>query len=497
MVSMPSGNLITRAGSPVFLCPRPLPLPLPLPFFSPSSRLVPVSAIMRNAMTSPREVLPIDTLPTAGAVHGKWLALLAAFLGWMFDGLEMGLFPLVARPALLDLGLPAERIGSWTSWVIAAFLVGAAAGGVLFGWLGDRIGRVRAMVWSVLVYSVFSGLCGFAEAPWHLAALRFIASLGMGGEWSLGVALVMEIWPSASRPMLAGLIGAAANVGFLIIALVGLALSRIVGGIEELLRERGVAETTIVYLLGEGRSGWRILLFLGAAPALLTLVIRVFVPESKRWRAAAERERPPVLADIFAPGVVGHTVLGATLGAIALIGTWGAVQFLPSWADLLARGTSWAGAARSETQIASSVGAIAGSLVAGFVADRLSRRTTYFLLSVLSLAACGWLFWTPAAYGLEFLVSVGIVGLFTASFYGWLPLYLPELFPTRVRATGAGFSFNFGRVLAAGGALASGAIIDAHGEDYSVMGRCIMFVYVLGAAVIWLCPETKGKPLPD
>ena len=212
---------------------------------------------------------------------------------------------------------------------------------------------------------------------------------------------------------------------------------------------------------------------------------------------AAERERPAVLADIFAPGIIGHTVLGATLGAMALIGTWGAVQFLPNWADVLARGTSWAGAARSETQIASSVGAIVGSLLAGFVADRLSRRTTYFLLSVLSLAACGWLFWTPAAYGLEFLLVVGTVGMFTASFYGWLPLYLPELFPTRLRATGAGFSFNFGRVLAAGGALVSGAIIDAHGEDYSVMGRTIMFVYVLGAAVIWLCPETKGKPLPD
>jgi MFS family permease len=403
----------------------------------------------------------------------------------------------VARPALIDLGLPTDQIAGWTSRVIAAFLVGAAAGGVLFGWLGDRIGRVRAMVWSVLVYSIFSGLCGFAEAPWHLAALRFIASLGMGGEWSLGVALVMEIWPTASRPLLAGLIGAAANVGFLLIALVGLALSRIVGGLEELLREGGVAETTIVYLLGEGRSGWRILLFLGAAPALLTLVIRVFVPESKRWREAAEREKPATLADIFAPGLLRHTVLGATLGAIALIGTWGAVQFLPNWADRLARGTSWAGGARSETQIASSIGAIVGSLLAGFVADRLSRRSAYFMLSALSLAACGWLFWRPAAYGLEFLIAVGTVGMFTASFYGWLPLYLPELFPTRVRATGAGFCFNFGRVLAAGGAIASGVIIDANNEDYSVMGRSILFVYVLGAGVIWLCPETKGKPLPD
>ena len=156
-------------------------------FFSPSSPPIPVSAIMRNTMTSPREVAP-PRHRRHGRDHSRQVARARRrrSSGWMFDGLDMGLFPLVARPALLDLGLPAERIGSWTSWVIAAFLVGAAAGGVLFGWLGDRIGRVRAMVWSVLVYSVFSGLCGFAEAPWHLAALRFIALLGMEGSGPSG-----------------------------------------------------------------------------------------------------------------------------------------------------------------------------------------------------------------------------------------------------------------------------------------------------------------------
>ncbi|HEX3725959.1 MAG TPA: MFS transporter, partial [Pirellulales bacterium] len=127
----------------------------------------------------------------------RTMALVAAFLGWMFDGLEMGLFPLVARPALRELmGAEADRsIGTWMAWITAGFLVGAATGGLLFGWLGDRVGRVRAMVWSVLTYAIFSGLCGFAESPLQLAALRFVAALGMGGEWSLGVALVMEVWP--------------------------------------------------------------------------------------------------------------------------------------------------------------------------------------------------------------------------------------------------------------------------------------------------------------
>src|SRR5690349_18672978 len=125
-----------------------------------------------------------------GAQRGRWMALTAALLGWMFDGLEMGLFALVARPALLEVLGPSEEgnIGLWFSVATAAFLVGAATGGVLFGWLGDRIGRVRAMMLSVLAYSLFSGLCGLATEAWHIAGLRFCSALGMGGEWSLGVA---------------------------------------------------------------------------------------------------------------------------------------------------------------------------------------------------------------------------------------------------------------------------------------------------------------------
>src|SRR3954451_4800015 len=142
--------------------------------------------------------------------RGKWMALTAALLGWMFDGLEMGLFPLVARPALRELlgGVAEDRIGLWFSVATAGFLVGAATGGVLFGWLGDRLGRVRALTLSVLTYAVFRGLCGLAATPRQVVALRLLASLGMGGEVSLGVALVMEVFPYGSRALLAGLIGA-------------------------------------------------------------------------------------------------------------------------------------------------------------------------------------------------------------------------------------------------------------------------------------------------
>src|SRR6478735_9147642 len=155
---------------------------------------------------------------------GKWLVLLAAFLGWMFDGLEMGIFPLAARPALQDLlGVADDKlIGQWMGYITALFLIGAACGGFVFGWLGDRFGRVRTMVLSILAYSIFTGLCFFATAPWQLGLYRFLAALGMGGEWSLGVALVMECWPEKHRPILAGAIGAASNVGFGLVGILGM-----------------------------------------------------------------------------------------------------------------------------------------------------------------------------------------------------------------------------------------------------------------------------------
>ncbi len=152
--------------------------------------------------------------------RAQWLVLAAAFLGWMFDGVEMGIFPLVARPALQSM-MPLSALGQdqfvglWMGRITALFLVGAAVGGLGFGWLGDRVGRVRAMTLSILTYSIFTGLCYFAQEPWHLGALRFIAAFGMGGEWSLGVALVMEAWPSDKRALLAGIIGIASNAGYL------------------------------------------------------------------------------------------------------------------------------------------------------------------------------------------------------------------------------------------------------------------------------------------
>lgn len=399
------------------------------------------------------------------------MVLLAAFLGWMFDGLEMGIFPLVARPALQDiLGVTGDmEVGHWMGIITALFLVGAAIGGLVFGWLGDRIGRVRAMSLSILTYSIFSGLCGLAGQAWHLGALRFFASLGMGGEWALGVALVMECWPEKHRPILAGVIGAAANFGFVLIAVVGV----------------------FVHIT---QSSWRWVLIAGAAPAFLTFLIQIFVPESERWKAAVKTRVSHPIKEIFSPALRRRTLLAVAFASIALIGTWGSVQWLPLWADKMTEGKL--PAAKAMTQIVSGVGAILGCFIGPAVGGMIGRRPAYFGLCLSSLGLCAYLFRFVDQYGALFLVMTALVGLVTAAFYGWFPLYLPELFPTRARATGQGVSYNFGRFLAAAGALGQGQLV-AHYGSYARAGATITLIYAVGLVLIWFAPETKGKPLPE
>src|SRR5205823_11698722 len=179
-----------------------------------------------------------------------------------------------ARPALKELiemsGGAANdaAVSFWMSMASATFLVGAATGGVVFGWLGDKLGRVRAMSVSILTYSLCSALGGFAMAPWQMVGIRFLAALGMGGEWSLGVALVMEVWGGRSRALLAGLIGAAANVGYMLVALLNFGL----GSFRSTLSSWGLSDSW---------REWRLLMVCGALPALLTFFVRLFVPESQ------------------------------------------------------------------------------------------------------------------------------------------------------------------------------------------------------------------------
>lgn len=418
--------------------------------------------------------------PSAGALpagnrRAQWLVLTAAFLGWMFDGLEMGIFPLVARPALQEMQAAAgvldeQFVQMWMGKITALFLLGAAAGGLVFGWLGDKMGRVRAMTLSILCYSVFTGLAYFAQQPWHLGAFRFIAALGMGGEWALGVALVMECWPADKRPLMAGVIGAAANIGYAIIAVIGIFFSIT-------------------------RDSWRWVMLVGAAPALLTLLIIFFVPESERWKEAMKKGPSRPMREIFGAGLLRNTLLAICFSSVALIVTWGIVQWIPLWADQMTHGQQ--PKVKAYIQLASSLGAVVGCLIAPILGGKFGRRPVYFGLCLASLLVCSFLFRAFHSYNSAFLLTVGVVGMCTASFYGWLPQYLPELFPTRVRATGQGLAYNFGRILAAVGAWQMGSLMAFFDKSYAKAGATIVLVYLVGMVLIWFAPETKDKPLPE
>lgn len=491
---------------------------------------------------------------------GKWLALLAALLGWMFDGMEMGLFPLVARSALTEMLGAADKdgINLWYGVVTATFLIGAATGGVLFGWLGDKIGRVRAMTLSVLMYSLCSGLSAVSAAPWHLAALRFLGALGMGGEWALGVALVMEVWPNASRAWLAGWIGAFGNLGYTVCGAIALALQYHGEGLAGGLVNLGLPQTWANTLTANGY--WRLLLLMGAGPALLTMLIRMFVPESEKWQQENEKgssshwsgkdllgvlvgaAAATVLVGIwagdnwlwsgvfpleakFACSVVllaivtlgylypvrkylsrgdlseadrrqtlRRMLLAAGLSGVPLLGTWAGLMWMYQWVGVLPGGT--AGDARPTIQIVTSLTAAAGCVVGAVLAGSFGRRAVYVGLCVLSL---GWMvvfYNTNDSYGNWFLISSGALAFVSAAFYGWLPLYLPELFRTAVRATGQGFGFNFGRILAAVGALQVSTLLQAFGGEYPKAGTIVACIYIVGLALIAIAPETRGKDLP-
>jgi len=411
-----------------------------------------------------------------GISRAMFATLVAAFLGWMFDGLEMGIFPLVARPALQEFqiatGTVSEQyIQHWMGIITASFLVGAAAGGLAFGWLGDRIGRVRAMTLSVLVYSVFTGLKYFARQPTDLAFLRFISALGMGGEWSLGVALVMEAWPEEKRPLMAGLIGMSSNMGFALIAVIGIFF-----------------QTTV--------HSWRWVMLVGSSPVLLALAIIWFVPESERWKHSVITEgRAKPVKEIFGPKLFRNTLLGILIASIPLIVTWGIVLWIPLWADQMTGGSQ--PRVKAYSLLAISTGGALGAMVAPLVGKRGGRRPVYLGLCLSSFLTCTLLFKVFHAYSLPFLAVAGLAGFFTSSFYGWLPQYLPELFPTRVRATGQGVCYNFGRILTAVCAWKMGTLMAWFGNSYAHAGETVVYIYIIGTVAIWFLPETIGRPLPE
>lgn len=448
----------------------------------------------------------MNTDVSSNETHRRTM-LVAAFLAWMFAGLENSLFVLIHRQMMLDLlgpGTPEKLITEWFAWFQSAFLFGAAAGGWIFGALGDRFGRTRAMAWSVACYSGLTLTCYFVHDVRLMWILRLTACLGFGGAWPNAVALVSEAWPSASRPLMAGVMGTAANVGFVILGVIG-------------------------YSFAITNDNWRWTLLIGATPLLLAIWILIAVPESYRWLSArtSQREskvRAPVI-EVFQPPLLYRTLLGITLGAIPVIGTAANANWVVPWtdqfeADAARKNEQDAGTPvatqggindesgtkavakstppkskkadprkKALTQIQRSSGAIVGSLLGGIIASIVGRRLSYFLISLATFAVSTFLFTQLNPHHALFPYATFLLGLFGVTYFGWLPLFLPELFPTHVRSTGTGISFNSGRVIAACVVLLTAFRMDLFEGDYAQVGMWSGLIYVVGMIVIWFAPR--------
>jgi len=398
--------------------------------------------------------------------------------------MDSTIYALVLQPALHDLlrspdGSPvsSDVIGWYGGIIFSIFLIGWAVGGVLFGVLADYFGRTKTLVVTILIYAVFTGLAALSHTWWQLALFRFITALGIGGEWAAGAALVAEVWPEDKRTKAAGLLQSAWAAGFIIAAVLSLLLRNF---------------------------GWRPMFLVGVAPALVALLVRWWVKEPERWvKARAEAKRiggpqPSKLAELFSPALVRGTLAGSGLAFVAVFGLWGATNWTPTLIralpDLHGLGASELTSRVSYATMLLNVGALAGYFSFGPLADRVGRRRVFALMCLGSLVMLPVTFLTPRTY-LQVLLLLPLLGFFNNGIFSGFAIYLPELYPTRIRATGAGFCFNIGRLLASAGPFITGYLVTTLGS-FSLAVCAVAVIYFGGLLILPFAPETKGQPLP-
>jgi len=401
--------------------------------------------------------------------------LLAAFAGLFCDGFELGLMPVASLSVSQSLLGPAYTDtlgGAWFAWFTAALMLGAAIGGIVLGDLGDCLGRARGMAISILCYSVFSGLGSLVRTQEQMLVLRFLVGLGAGGMWPNGVALVAECWPNRSRVLISGVVGAGINAGYLLLAL-------------------------LVWTWPVTPAAWRWLFSWAAVPAIIGIASWFWLPESPKWLASRHARKPvsPPVRELWRGPLRRTTLVGIALGAIPLIGAWAASKWMVPWADKVG------GAAQPHykaiTTLCWAMGATLGSFLGAPVAGLLGRRLAYFLISLGATALTCALFSFTAPLRTTFLPVVCVQGFVATLFFGWLPLYLPELFPTRVRAAGSGLAYNSGRFATAVGVLFAGTLFAALGGSYSRVGATTGLIYALGMLAICFAPDTSRKSLEE
>jgi len=424
----------------------------------------------------------------------QWLVLVAAWLGWGFDVFDALLFSYVAPncvPTLLGLtiGSPEAKTATlyWTGLLSSLLLVGWAVGGVLFGVVCDRIGRTRTLMLTMTMYALGTAACAFAPNIWMLMLFRAIASLGIGGEWAAGAAMVAEVMPPHRRATMGALLYTASPLGLFLATFVNFQVAG-------------------VWLADQPEVSWRYVFVFGLIPAAITIFIRRFVKEPERWLHASSQAPHVRLSELFAPAYRRITVIAALLATVALITWWGCNAFIATIV------TGWAQTAAQAQQLTQSatlalveawkfratfcfnLGGLLGALLTLPFALWLGRRAMFaifFAGSTLTIFVMFGIDWPAETrlylYFFNGLFVFGVCGAFT--------YYLPELFPTRLRASGAGFSFNIGRVLAAAGPFTVGVVAA---KGYAT--QALLLVGLIPLAGLLLLPfatETRGRDLQD
>jgi MFS family permease len=424
----------------------------------------------------------------------QWRTLAAANLGWLFDGYEAYALFLTVGPAMHSLLDPAQypQIPAYIGTVVAITLLGWGIGGFCGGILADYIGRKRTMIYAILGYSLLTGLTALSFNWISFALLRFLVGIAIGSEWATGSSMMAELWPHGARGKGAGLMQCGLGIGFFLASLIWL------------------------FVGAMGPDAWRYMFVIGILPALLTLWMRTSIDESHVWQQVDARRREArarkdagvtlsaneqaltrfTVADLFAdPETRRRTILVFLMSLTTTLAWWGISSWVPPYiASIAAKsglpGPQWA----SYAGMAYNAGAILGYISLGFLADAFGRKPIVMLYFAAAFVMTPVLFlWTTDLNLL--LVAAGVNAFFTLGQYSWMAVWLPELFPTRSRATGLAFTFNAPRFIAFLGPLFAGVLIVQFG-GFSRAAMTIACIYVLGFCVTPFLPETNGKPLP-
>jgi MFS family permease len=429
----------------------------------------------------------------------QWTVLFAAWLGWGFDVFDGLLFNYVAPncvPTLLGIpiGSPEAKRATmeWTGILTSILLIGWAIGGIVFGKVADRIGRTKTLLLTMALYSVGTALCAIAPNIWTLIVFRMIASLGIGGEWAAGASMVAEVVPEKRRVEAGALLYTSAPLGLFLATFV-------------------TYQVQGVFFKGSPEVAWRYVFLFGLVPAAVAFLVRMFVREPERWKSVAERAAAPRIAELFSPEYRRTTLSGLGMALVALIMWWSCNAFIPTVASGLAQEhAALTGLAKEATQklvegwkaLATNcfnLGGLIGTLLTVPAAKYLGRKpmfTLYFLLSAVAIMA---------AFGLDLdghtrLYMYFPIGLTVFGVFGSFTYYLPELFPTRLRGTGAGFCYNAGRIVAAAGPFIVGSIAARGSASLSAAMGVLFWVGIvplLGLALMPWVIETRNRVLAD